>query len=318
MVIDHPHVGEAAEAECLAPFQGDLAQFKLGSIGGSFESYCWHGKQWALPIDAAAQVQAWMPGRRSNPVEHWSQLAEVAAAGELALPLRAPHALMSLFSLCGLLAVTLTPSEQDLFPPGAIQAYEILAHLACVLDSSMFDMDPIAVLEEMAGSGSRLSVVPLIYGYVSYAKDGFRDQIVRFADIPVVAEDAPRGSTLGGTGIAISALRGNVAEAESFARWVASGSVQANLFANNGGQPAHRDAWESEHLNEVTGDFYRSTRRTLDLAWIRPRHRGYMAFQHQASVRLEQALRGGEAGETLIHDLNALYRSTHEAQIQPQ
>lgn len=307
LVIDHPHVGAAAEAQCLVPFRDDLGSFDDGSIGGSCASYRWHDRQWALPIDAAAQVQAWVPHRSAGPVACWSQLAELAAAQVLALPLRSPHALMSLFTLCGLLGIELDGGGHALFPAAARRAYALLSALANAVDPVMYDLDPIGVLEEMAREGSRISVAPLIYGYVSYARDGFRQREIHFADIPVMANGRPQGSTLGGTGIAVSALGSNVREAIRFARWVASGTVQAGLFAQNGGQPAHRAAWEAESNNAVTGNFYRATQQTLDLAWTRPRHPGYMTFQQAASSRLERALRQNEDGEALFRDLNGLF-----------
>src|SRR3546814_20409236 len=71
IVIDHPHVGQVADAGCLAPLDTPceaeaLAGIAAGSVGGSYESYNWAGHQWALPIDAAAPVQAWVTSRRSE------------------------------------------------------------------------------------------------------------------------------------------------------------------------------------------------------------------------------------------------------------
>ncbi|MEP2741654.1 MAG: carbohydrate ABC transporter substrate-binding protein, partial [Bauldia litoralis] len=64
VVIDHPHVGQITDENCLIPLDtphrdADLAALGAASVGGSFESYRWDGHLWALPIDAAAQVQAW-------------------------------------------------------------------------------------------------------------------------------------------------------------------------------------------------------------------------------------------------------------------
>src|SRR3546814_3303017 len=83
-----------------------------GSVGGSYESYNWAGHQWALPIDAAAQVQAWVPSRIAGPPADWNAVSALARDGRLALALRPPHSLMSLFTISGLLGVTL-PVEED-------------------------------------------------------------------------------------------------------------------------------------------------------------------------------------------------------------
>jgi multiple sugar transport system substrate-binding protein len=196
-----------------------------------------------------------------------------------------------------------------LFPPEAARAYDLLSTLAHRIDLAAFDMDPIAMLEIMATPGERLAVAPLIYGYVSYAVAGFRPELVRFADIPAF-DHGPRGSALGGTGIAVSAYAEDPTGAAAFAAWVSDGSAQRGLVAPNGGQPGHTDAWDADSVNAATHDFYRATRATLDQAWTRPRHDGYMAFQHAASERINQALRAGEEGSQVIAALNQLYAAS--------
>lgn len=311
IVIDHPHVGQVAESGCLLPLDtaidaAPLAEIAGGSVGGSYASYAWAGHQWALPIDAAAQVQAWVPGRIVAPLTRWSDLAALVAEGRASLPLRPPHSLMSLFTLCGLAGIPLRDTDNGLFPAEAAQAYDLLAAL---VDPAAFEMDPIAMFEAMSVPESRLAVIPLIYGYVNYALAGYRDTPIRFADIPVL-DHGPRGSALGGTGIAVSAYARDPAGAAAFAAWIASGTVQRDLIATHGGQAGHADAWIDAGANAATHDFYRATRATLDNAWVRPRHAGYMAFQHAASERLNQGLRTGEDGPSVIRALNQLYAAS--------
>lgn len=310
IIIDHPHVGEIADSGCLVPFDAPdtaaaLAALAAGSVGGSYESYTWRDRQWALPVDAAAQVQAWVPTRIEAPADNWPLLMAIAREKRVALPLRPPHSLMSLFTLCGLIGVRLDPAAEALFPQAAEQAYERLAALAALVDPASYEADPITVLEEMARADSRLAVAPLIYGYVSYALDGFRPARIAFGNLP--AAD-PRGSALGGTGIAVSAFGTNPQAARDFALWVASGPVQRELYAMSGGQPGHAEAWDDAAVNAPVADFYRATRATLDRAWLRPRHHGYMAFQHAASVRLNEALLSNEPAASAIAALNALDR----------
>jgi multiple sugar transport system substrate-binding protein len=315
IVIDHPHVGQVADSGCLLALDdvldaAALAEIAEGSVGGSYESYRWGGRQWALPIDAAAQVQAWVPGRIPAPVTNWRDLADLAAAGRAALPLRPPHSLMSLFTLCGLLGIVLDSDARDtLFPPEAARAVTLLGELAAIIGPNVYTMDPIAMLEDMARPDATLAVAPLIYGYVSYASDGFRPHTIRFADVPTLGH-GPRGSALGGTGIAVSAFGSDPAVAASFAGWIASGAAQRDVVAAHGGQPAHAAAWEAEEANAAANDFYRATRATLDHAWLRPRHHGYMAFQHAASERLNRALQHREPAEVTIEALNRLYAAS--------
>lgn len=312
IVIDHPHVGQVAASGCLLPIDeaidfSTLEGIATGSIGGSYESYTWAGHQWALPIDAAAQVQAWVPSRIAAPVTDWRALAALAADGRASLPLKPPHSLMSLFTLCGLAGVALDGAGDDLFPAEAAHAYDLLATLAGQVDEQAYAMDPIDMLEAMADPAGKLAVAPLIYGYVSYSIDGFRAETIRFADIPAL-DHGPMGSTLGGTGMAVSAYGSNPPAAARFAAWVANGKAQRDLIAPHGGQPGHADAWDADNVNAATNDFYRATRATLDRAWVRPRHDGYMPFQHAASERINAALRGGEPAAEAIAALNQLYR----------
>ncbi|HEU4987522.1 MAG TPA: carbohydrate ABC transporter substrate-binding protein, partial [Rhizobiaceae bacterium] len=169
---------------------------------------------------------------------------------------------------------------------------------------------PIAVSERMAEEGSGVACSPLIYGYVSYAMESFRPHRLAFADIPVVGNAGPIGSALGGTGIAVSAFSSEREAAIDFAYWVASGDVQRGPFAQAGGQPGHAAAWEDAAVNAATGNFYRATRATLEGAWLRPRHDGYMAFQEAASERLNQGLTGKHAAGAVIDDLNRLFRDS--------
>ena len=315
IVIDHPHVGQVADAGCLVPLGTvcdveALAAIEAGSVGLSYPSYHWKGHQWALPIDAATQVQAWVPGRLAGPLHTWDDVLALARTGGLGLPLRAPHSLMSLFSLCGLEGVPLDVQGPDLFPAAAASAYDRLLQLAELVDPVAYDQDPIALLDAMGAADSVIAGSPLIYGYVSYALDGFRPARIAFHDLPSCGSAGPAGSALGGTGLAVSAASAHRAEAAAFAQWVASGTIQADLYAPAGGQPGHAQAWEDAALNVRTGDCYRATRTTLDRAWLRPRHDGYMSFQQQASDRLNQALRGREAATSAIAALNQLFRAS--------
>jgi enoyl-CoA hydratase/carnithine racemase len=47
------------------------------------------------------------------------------------------------------------------------------------------------------------------------------------------------------------------------------------------GQPALRSAWTAEAVNASSGNFYRNTAQTLESAWVRPRHHGYIAWLKQ-------------------------------------
>ncbi|MFD1198422.1 extracellular solute-binding protein [Brucella gallinifaecis] len=314
IVIDHPHVGQITKEGCLLPLdevgrEKEFAALAEGSVGQSFPSYNWQGRQWAFPLDAATQVQAWRPDLMDKPVTSWGEVLRLARAGKVLLPLRPPHSLMSFYTLAAN-AGTPCAVEGDLISiEDGAQAFEQLREIASLVKPECFGLDPIAAFEEMAKPDSETACSPLIYGYVNYAMPGFRDHLIRFADIPAGAADVA-GSALGGTGIAVSAFSKHPEEAKDFAYWIASGEVQKGLYATSNGQPGHADAWEDDDVNAATSGFYRDTRATLEGAWVRPRHDGYMPFQEAASDRINKGLLNNEKAEDVIADLNRLFRES--------
>lgn len=316
IVIDHPHVGQITREGCLVPLDvpdraADLAAIHAGTVGPSFESYRWQGRIWGFPIDAATQVQAWMPDRLAAPVRDWDDMMALAREGRVMLPLRPPHSLMVLYTLAAHLGHPCTVEGPELIAPevGA-QVWEIMRELADLVDPACAAMDPIAVFEAMADPASRTACVPLIYGYISYSISGFRPHLIRFADLPVIDGRPPHGSALGGTGIAVSARSAHPAAAMDFAYWVASAPVQRTIYAASGGQAGHSAAWEDEAANHRTHDFYRATRATLEGAWLRPRHGGGMGFQAAAARRITEGLMAREAAGPVVDGINRLFRSS--------
>lgn len=317
IVIDHPHVGQITAEDCLAPLdiegrEAEFAALAKGTVGKSFPSYNWQGRQWAFPIDAATQVMAWRPDRLAAAPESWTEVLDLAKAGEVLLPLRPPHSLMCLFTLTGNLGRPCSVDRDVDFADTDIgmQAIEMLREIAGLVDPACLAMDPISVMDRIGEEGSPHSIAPLIYGYVSYSSVGFRKNRIAFADMPIAGNHGVEGSALGGTGIAVSAFSGHQQAAIDFAYWIASGPVQAESYWRSGGQVGHADGWENDSANAATLDFYRNTRKTLEGAWLRPRHDGYMAFQEAASQRINQALTSAEPAAQTIADLNDLFRKS--------
>ena len=316
IVIDHPHVGQITAENCLAPLdlpgrEAEWAALKHGSLGQSYPSYHWQGRQWAFPIDAAAQVQAWRPDLLSAPLRTWGEVVERAKSGQVALPLCPPHVLMSFFTLAGNLGHPCAVTGLELIAiKDGVEVYDRLSELAARIDPVCFEQDPIAVYERMAQRDSKVACVPLTYGYVSYARTGFRPARIAFGDIPAAGSNGPIGSALGGTGIAVSARSTEREAAIDFAYWAASADVQSGPYAAAGGQPGHEAAWASPDVNAPVDGFYAKTRATLDGAWVRPRHDGYMEFQEMASRRLLGALKAREPAPRVIADLNALFAAS--------
>ncbi|TGQ68574.1 MAG: extracellular solute-binding protein [Mesorhizobium sp.] len=320
IVIDHPHVGQITAERCLEPLdvagrEAELAALATGSVGQSYPSYAWQGRQWAFPIDAASQVQAWRPDALDAAPARWSEVLDLARQDGVLLPLRPPHSLMAFYTLAGNLGhpCATDPASDLIDVETCREVFEAMREIAALVDPACFEMDPIAVSERMAEANSKIVCAPLIYGYVSYAISGFREHRLAFADIPTIGTSGPVGSALGGTGIAVSAFSTARNAAIDFAYWVASGDVQRGTYAAAGGQPGHAAAWEDRTVNAVTGGFYRDTRATLEGAWMRPRHDGYMAFQQAASDHIIAGLRSGQPAAHVVADLNRLFRESRQA-----
>lgn len=314
IVIDHPHVGQITKENCLLPLdvagrETELAALADGSVGQSFPSYNWQGRQWAFPLDAATQVQAWRPDLMDKPATSWGEVLRLARSGKVLLPLRSPHSLMSFYTLVANAGTPCSVEGELISVEDGAKAFEQLRELASLVKPECFGMDPIAVFEEMAKPDSEIACSPLIYGYVNYAMPEFRERLIRFSDIPAGAAGVA-GSALGGTGIAVSAFSKHSDAAIDFAYWIASGDVQKGLYAASNGQPGHASAWEDAIVNAATSDFYRYTRATLEGAWVRPRHDGYMPFQEAASERINKGLVKNEKAEDVIVDLNRLFRES--------
>lgn len=314
IVIDHPHVGQVTAEGCLAPLdvsgrEAGFAALSAGTVGASFPSYNWQGRQWAFPIDAATQVLAFRPDRLDAAPTTWQEVLDLAKTGEVLLPLRPPHSLMCLFTLCGNLGRPCSVTKDQPFVDADVgaQAIDMIRELAALVDPACMGMDPIAVLDKMGEKGARHSLAPLVYGYVSYALEGVGAHRIAFADMPVAGDNGPVGSALGGTGIAVSAFSGNRDAAIDFAYWIAGAEQQAGRYWRSGGQPGHAAGWEDDGANAATLGFYRNTRKTIEGAWLRPRHDGYMPFQQAASLRINQAVTGHEPAAKAIADLNDLF-----------
>ena len=83
--------------------------------------------------------------------------------------------------------------------------------------------------------------------------------------------------------------------------------------------PAMPRRGRTTRVNAATGDFYRNTRATLEGAWLRPRHDGYMAFQQAASDRINEGLdRDGIDGGSVVDDLNRLFRESFGENLWPE
>lgn len=311
LVIDHPHVGPAAEARVLMSLdrpdrRADLQALAAATLGPSFPSYEWLGGQWALPIDGAAQVCAYRADDVAAPPS-WAEVLDIAGRRPIELPLRSPHALLTLLSLTAGLGGADAEGAQLLDPDAGARALEALAELAGRLPDHCYDDDPIASLEGLALG--RSACVPVVFAYSSYAHADYRTHRVSFADLPTIDDRPIGGSVLGGTGIAVSAHSAQCEAAMDLAFWLAAEPAQCQLSVRNVGQPAHRSAWLDPAFDAITGGFASATLATHDRAWVRPRHPGWLDVQERGSALVSDWLRRGRFADpgSVIEDINDLH-----------
>ncbi|WP_114560388.1 ABC transporter substrate-binding protein [Desertihabitans aurantiacus] len=311
LVLDHPHLGEAVAAGHLLPLDpllpaGVLAALEREVVGPSLASYRLDGSLWALPLDAATQVLACRPDRVEQPPGTWEEVLRLARRMPVAPALAGPHALLGFAALCVALGRPPATDPDRFVEPGAgAEAFAVLQELARTAPAGTSEQNPIALLERMDRGGD-LACVPLVYGYVGYSGPGHH---VRYADAPTAYPGGPVGSTLGGTGVALTGRTASTPDLLEHLTALVSEPWQRGLVPDHSGQPSLRAAWDDPRLDAATDGFYRRTRRTMDHAWVRPRHRGWIGFQDAGSALLRDALTtpGTDAAATLTR-LDALYR----------
>jgi multiple sugar transport system substrate-binding protein len=320
IVLDHPFVGYAAQHGPLLPLDEHLpapflAEQAENSVGASHASYHFGGHQWALAIDAAAPVAFWredlLKSHGLTLPRTWEDMLDLARRGHVEVPAAPINCLMNFYMLCVALGETPFGSPAGVVSAGVGKsALHLLRELVSACDSGCWKRNPITSHERVAGAANtQLVYCPLAYGYSNYARDGYADHRLTFGEPPLF-NDAPLRSTLGGTGLAVSALRPQVDAAVAYARFVASETVQRTIYALAGGQPGHRAAWLDPVNNRISGDYFSRTLPVLERAYLRPRYCGYMEFQQSAGPLVHAALRGESADQVVLEQLDTLYRNS--------
>jgi multiple sugar transport system substrate-binding protein len=317
VVLDHPHIGDAVGKGCLLPLEElfgarEIEALEAATIGPCFASYRFDGRHWALPLDAAAQVMAARPDLLGDRLPTtWDEVEKLSAAtGKVALSLAGPHALLSYFSIAAALGEPPARSDPDVLVSAETgrQAVGIMAALAARSPRSAAALNPIGILEHMA-TGEDVLLCPLVFGYVNYAAPA-SGQPLRFADAPRMREGALPGSTLGGTGIGISRRSGMSEALKRHLLRLMSEDVQTTFIPVHDGQPSRRSAWHDDGVNRAWNNFYRDTCETLEHAYVRPRHAGYIGFQGRASALLRKRLEERMPPGAIVEEIQRLYSAS--------
>ncbi len=326
LVIDHPFVGRAAATGCLLPLdeciENDfLLEQAENAVGWSHTSYRYAGHQWALAIDAAAQVSSYRADLLEKTGEEvpqtWIGLRSLAErrhkAGEhrVAIPLGPIDSLMSFLSLCAIHDDDPCVTEHEVvYRELGEFALGFLRGLLPFLERRSLDCNPIQIYDLMSATDDIL-YCPLAFGYTNYGRADYAKHLLSFANVPTQYNNAPSaGAILGGTGYAISSKCQNIDVACEYGKFVADPTTQSGLFFESGGQPGHRSAWRSEATNAASNNFFRNTLQTHDKAYLRPRYHGFMDFQENAWYLTHACLKRELEIHECLDRMDELYRQS--------
>jgi multiple sugar transport system substrate-binding protein len=318
LIIDHPWVGCAAATNCVLPLDEYLPKEYLqdqlnNSVGYSHQSYNYKNKQWALAIDAATPIASFRKDLfdKNNIAlpQTWQQVIELAKTGKVAAPAIPIDMLMNFYSFC--IAHGNAPfanDEEVIDEETGLLAIEAMKELYALVEKKMFTCNPIAVAELMS-SVDDFWYCPFAYGYSNYSRTGYAKKLLHYADV-VSVNDKKLQTTIGGTGLAISAYSKHSATALDFAQWVVSGQIQRTVYVQHGGQPGHRSAWTDAAANDLTHNFFSNVLPAMDNGFVRPRYNGYLHFQDNAGLPLQKCIMENSNPADALHAMNEMYQQS--------
>jgi multiple sugar transport system substrate-binding protein len=316
LIIDHPWVGCAAATKCVLPLNEFLPPSYLEdqlrhSVGYSHLSYRYDHSQWALAIDAATPAASYRRDllEKNNIAvpQEWEQVISLARSGRVAVPAIPIDLLMNFYSFC--IASGQEPFQsQDVIVDAetGIRAIAMMKQLYSLVDKKLLDCNPIAVAELMSTT-DEYWYCPFAYCYSNYSRKGYAPHLLHYTDVVSVNGNKLR-TTIGGTGLAVSAFSGHRETALDFAGMIVSGECQRTLYVQHGGQPGHRSAWTDATANELTQDFFTNLLPVMDNGYTRPRYHGYLYFQDHAGIPLQRCLMGNASPEETLNEMNTIYR----------
>jgi multiple sugar transport system substrate-binding protein len=318
LIIDHPFVGYAANHPILLPLDEYLPADYLqdqaaNSVGASHESYIYGEHQWALATDAATPIASYRPDllekHKLNLPQTFDEVLGLAQNGMVIVPAVAVDSLMNLYYFCVTEGVPLFENDRFVDEENGVWALEKLHKLVSLCPPECLTRNPIRTYNALA-SGDQYIYCPFAYGYSNYGRLGYAEHLLAFTNV-VGFESKPIGrTTLGGTGLAISANCQHEEIAVEYAKYVNSALIQKTLYVENGGQPGHQSAWLDETVNARTNNFFKDTLATLDHAYVRPRYDGYLHFQDAGSPVVHEFLKNGGNPKQVLQKLQKIYEDS--------
>ncbi|OHZ00414.1 extracellular solute-binding protein [Salinicola sp. MIT1003] len=324
IVMDHPHVGEAAAREFLLDFSHYSQRYpdeiaNDAYVGRSWESYWINGKQLALPLDAATQVAV----ARNDRLEALGLAVprtfdEVLAAAErcrgtsswVAMTGFPTDAISLVISLAAELGHPIDDDTEVFL--GQSVGDEVLTRVQALAEIALpdsLDWNPIQLLDAMSERESGIVYCPYTYGYTNYAREEASPRL-SFHDAPGVQGQGTARTQLGGAGIAISAFTEHPDLAVTYAAWLCSGRHQAAEYFAYGGQPANLAAWRDTDNDRAANGFFSNTLKSHERAHMRPRFDGWLPFFESAGVKVNAFLHQRLSRAELLSWLNKEFEQT--------
>lgn len=314
LIIDHPWVGCAAATNCVLPLNeylpADYLQDQANhSVGLSHTSYNYNGKQWALAIDAATPAASYRKDLLQYPPDTWEEVLELAKNGKVAVPAIPIDLLMNFYTFCIANGKEPFQSEEEVIDHATgISAIETMKQLYNLVDRKMFSCNPIAVAELMSSTNDYW-YCPFAYGYSNYSRKGYAKHLLHYADV-VSFNGKKLRTTIGGTGLAVSAFSQHKEIAVDLARMIVSGECQRTMYVQHGGQPGHRSAWWDADANRITNNYFENVLPVMDNGYMRPRYNGYLYFQDHAGDPLQKCLMNDGDPQQALNEMNELFRQS--------
>ena len=320
ITIDHPYMGQAYENKLLLPIENWLSEETLSelagqSVGASFLSYCFKNHQYALPIDAAAQVAV----SRTDLVKKLNLALPKTREELMAFYKIVPNEFSIAWPLCttdlwcSFLTLCAQDNGRDFIQNNSIETKtgsnvldELKRHLEYLHPESI-NWNPINVLDRM-GSDDRIIYSPYLFGYTNYSRVGFTKNILSFSNSPINPDNIV-STILGGVGLAISTKCKHAMQAVEYVKYIASSKTQKGPYTKNEGQPGNLVAWKSKNNNILCNNFFKNTITTMENAYVRPQHSGWNQFQEKGADLLHEGIIKDIPSDKLMKKLNELYKS---------
>lgn len=323
IVIDHPWAGYCFDQNLVLDLRNLLSdemynQLDQHTIGPSFSSYLYNDRLLAVPIDAATPAPSWrqdlMDREGLLPPETWNDLIALADKKRVIMPgFGADLFLNWLMLLHALDAQPFEAEEMMADQEQSLEAMAMLKRLAESMPDEIFHWNPIKVAERMT-STDHYSYCAFAYSYGNYSRPSFVNCPLKYGNL-VKLNGQPLRSILGGTGMAITTGCQEVSLAVDFAVYCASAYTQSNIYTYAGGQPVRQEAWQNSDLNAFVGGFFADSYDTHQNAILRPRYNGYVAFQEQAGIPLQQYIRGELSIDKAWDEIEKMYRLSRQHEI---